>query len=305
MMEKVLITGGTGTIGKELLKHFYKEWEIYVLSRDELKQAQLKALYPDVHFIIGDIRDYQTVFRAMRGIETVIHAAAMKRIEVCEINPIEAVKTNILGTENVVFAAKERGIKKLISISTDKGVEPVNVYGMTKAIQEKVVIAEGYNCVRYGNVFGSRGSVIPLFIEQAKNKQPLTVTDPEMTRFILTTEEAINLIMFALNSSMEGKVFVKKSPAAKIGDIAEVFKEKYNLSIKIIGKMVGEKEHEMLISHEETTRLKDLGEYFEISPIPLSLPYGVPYTSETTSRLSKKEISKLLDDYLKQNNLTI
>ncbi|MDD5639075.1 MAG: polysaccharide biosynthesis protein [Candidatus Pacebacteria bacterium] len=305
MMEKVLITGGTGTIGKELLKHFYKEWEIYVLSRDELKQAQLKALYPDVHFIIGDIRDYQTVFRAMRGIETVIHAAAMKRIEVCEINPIEAVKTNILGTENVVFAAKERGIKKLISISTDKGVEPVNVYGMTKAIQEKVVIAEGYNCVRYGNVFGSRGSVIPLFIEQAKNKQPLTVTDPEMTRFILTTEEAIKLIMFALNSSMEGKVFVKKSPAAKIGDIAEVFKEKYNLSIKIIGKMVGEKEHEMLISHEETTRLKDLGEYFEISPIPLSLPYGVPYTSETTSRLSKKEISKLLDDYLKQNNLTI
>ena len=305
MMEKVLITGGTGTIGKELLKHFYKEWEIYVLSRDELKQAQLKTLYPDVHFIIGDIRDYQTVFRAMRGIETVIHAAAMKRIEVCEINPIEAVKTNILGTENVVFAAKERGIKKLISISTDKGVEPVNVYGMTKAIQEKVVIAEGYNCVRYGNVFGSRGSVIPLFIEQAKNKQPLTVTDPEMTRFILTTEEAIKLIMFALNSSMEGKVFVKKSPAAKIGDIAEVFKEKYNLSIKIIGKMVGEKEHEMLISHEETTRLKDLGEYFEISPIPLSLPYGVPYTSETTSRLSKKEISKLLDDYLKQNNLTI
>ena len=305
MMEKVLITGGTGTIGKELLKHFYKEWEIYVLSRDELKQAQLKALYPDVHFIIGDIRDYQTVFRAMRGIETVIHAAAMKRIEVCEVNPIEAVKTNILGTENVVFAAKEKGIKKLISISTDKGVEPVNVYGMTKAIQEKVVIAEGYNCVRYGNVFGSRGSVIPLFIEQAKNKQSLTVTDPEMTRFILTTEEAIKLIVFALNSSMEGKVFVKKSPAAKIGDIAEVFKEKYNLSIKIIGKMVGEKEHEMLISHEETTRLKDLGEYFEISPIPLSLPYGVPYTSETTSRLSKKEISKLLDDYLKQNNLTI
>jgi len=304
-MEKVLITGGTGTIGKELLKHFYREWEIYILSRDELKQAQLKTLYPDVHFIIGDIRDYQTVFRAMRGIETVIHAAAMKRIEVCEVNPIEAVKTNILGTENVVFAAKERGIKKLISISTDKGVEPVNVYGMTKAIQEKVVIAEGYNCVRYGNVFGSRGSVIPLFIEQAKNKQPLTVTDPEMTRFILTTEEAIKLIVFALNSSMEGKVFVKKSPAAKIGDIAEVFKEKYNLSIKIIGKMVGEKEHEMLISHEETTRLKDLGEYFEISPIPLSLPYGVPYTSETTSRLSKKEISKLLDDYLKQNNLTI
>lgn len=304
-MEKVLITGGTGTIGKELLGNFYKKWDIYVLSRDELKQAQLRAIYPDVHFIIGDIREYQTVFKAMRGIDTVIHAAAMKRIEVCEANPLEAVKTNILGTENVVFAAKERGIKKLISISSDKGVEPVNVYGMTKAIQERIVIANGYNCVRYGNVFGSRGSVIPLFIEQIKNKQPLTVTDPEMTRFILTTDEAIKLIMFALNAPMEGKVFVKKSPAAKIGDIAEVFKEKYKSSIKIIGKMVGEKLHEMLISNEETTRIKDLGEYFEISPTSLGLPYSIPYTSDITNRLSKKEISNLLDDYLKQNNIVI
>ncbi|MGB9680873.1 MAG: polysaccharide biosynthesis protein, partial [Minisyncoccia bacterium] len=235
----------------------------------------------------------------------VIHCAAMKRIEVCETNPTEAVKTNILGTENVVMAARERGIKKLISISSDKGVEPVNVYGMTKAIQEKIVIANGYNCVRYGNVFGSRGSVIPLFLEQVKNKQPITVTDPEMTRFILTINEAIKLILFALDSPMEGKIFVKKSPAARLGDIADVFKERYGVSIKIIGKTVGEKLHEMLISTEETTRTKDLGEYFMICPTNLGLDYGVAYTSDKTSRLTKEQISELLDYYLKSNNITI
>lgn len=304
-MEKVLITGGTGTIGKELLRNLYNEWDIYILSRDEFKQAKLRAIYPNAHFIIGDIREYQTVSKALRGIDVVIHAAALKRIEVCEENPLEAVKTNILGVENVVFAAKERGIEKLISISTDKGVEPVNVYGMTKAIQERIVIAAGYNCVRYGNVFGSRGSVIPLFIEQTQNKQYLTVTDSEMTRFILTTEEAIKLILFAFNSPMESKIFVKKSPAARLGSIAEVFKEKYGIPIKIIGKMVGEKLNEILISSEETTRTKDLGEYFEIFPTSLGLPYSVAYASDTTNRLSKEEISNLLDDYLKQNGIVI
>jgi len=302
---KVLITGGTGTLGKELIKKFHKEWDIIVFSRDELKQAQLQAVYPKVKFMIGDVKDYYSVSKAVRNVDIILHCAAMKRIEVCEVNPIEAVKTNILGTENVVIAAKEKGIKQLISISSDKGVEPVNVYGMTKAIQEKIVIAEGYNCVRYGNVFGSRGSIIPLFIEQAKNKQPLTVTDPEMTRFILTTDQAIELIMLALNSPMNGKVFVKKSPSAKIGDIAEVFKEKYGGSIKIIGKMVGEKLHEMLISNEETTRTKDFEKYFEISHVALGLPYGRAYTSNITSRLSKEEISNLFDDYLKQNNIVI
>src|SRR5680860_722898 len=192
-MMKVLITGGTGTLGKELIKKFYKEWDITVFSRDELKQAQLRAIYPKVKFMIGDVKDYQSVSKAVRNIDVILHCAAMKRIEVCEANPIEAVKTNVLGTENVVMAAKEKGIKQLISISSDKGVEPVNVYGMTKAIQEKIVIAEGYNCVRYGNVFGSRGSVVPLFIEQVKTGGSLTVTDPEMTRFILTTDQAIEL----------------------------------------------------------------------------------------------------------------
>ncbi|MFA5392074.1 MAG: SDR family NAD(P)-dependent oxidoreductase [Candidatus Paceibacterota bacterium] len=302
---KVLITGGTGTLGKELIKKFHKEWDIIVFSRDELKQAQLRAVYPDVKFMIGDVKDYYAVSKAVRNVDIILHCAAMKRIEVCEVNPIEAVKTNVLGTENVVIAAKEKGIKQLISISSDKGVEPVNVYGMTKAIQEKIVIAEGYNCVRYGNVFGSRGSIIPLFIEQVKNKQPLTVTDPEMTRFILTTDQAIELIMLALNSSMDGKVFVKKSSSARIGDIAEVFKEKYKISIKITGKMIGEKLHEMLISNEETTRTKDLEKYFEISPVVLGLPYSEAYTSDITSRLSKEEISNLFDNYLKQNNIVI
>jgi UDP-glucose 4-epimerase len=296
---KVLITGGTGTLGKELIKKFYQDWEITVLSRDELKQAQLKAIYPKVKFIIGDVRDYLSVIKATRNIEVILHCAAMKRIEVCEKHPIEAVKTNILGTENVVMAAKEKGIKQLISISSDKGVEPINVYGMTKAIQEKIVIAEGYNCVRYGNVFGSRGSVVPLFCEQIKKGGPLTVTDPEMTRFILTTDQAIELIILALNSPMEGKIFVKKSPSARIGDIAESF----GAEIKVVGKMIGEKMHEMLIAKEETLRAEDKGDYYIISLKMNGLKSSEPYTSDRERRLSHEEIQKLVAEYKQKNNL--
>lgn len=295
---KVLITGGTGTLGKELIKKFHKEWDITVFSRDELKQAQLRAIYPKVKFMIGDVRDYLSVSKAVRNVDVILHCAAMKRIEVCEVNPIEAVKTNVLGTENVVMAAKEKGIKKLISISSDKGVEPVNVYGMTKAIQEKIVIAEGYNCVRYGNVFGSRGSVVPLFIEQAKAGGPLTVTDPEMTRFILTTDQAIELIMLALNSPMDGKVFVRKSPSARIGDIAESF----GVEVKIIGRMIGEKMHEMLIAQEETTRVEDKGSYFIISLKINGLKSSEPYTSDKERRLTKEEIRELVEEYKRKHN---
>jgi len=296
---KVLITGGTGTLGKELIEKFHKEWDITVFSRDELKQAQLRAIYPKVKFMIGDVKDYYSVSKAVRNVDVIFHCAAMKRIEVCEVNPIEAVKTNVLGTENVVMAAKEKGIKKLISISSDKGVEPVNVYGMTKAIQEKIVIAEGYNCVRYGNVFGSRGSVIPLFIEQAKIGGPLTVTDPEMTRFILTTDQAIELIMLALNSPMEGKVFVRKSPSARIGDIAESF----GVEVKIIGRMIGEKMHEMLISQEETTRTENKGDYFIITHNIDESKKAEPYTSDIERRLTKDEIKKLIEEYKRKHNL--
>ncbi|MDD3098641.1 MAG: SDR family NAD(P)-dependent oxidoreductase [Candidatus Pacebacteria bacterium] len=296
---KVLITGGTGTLGKELIKKFYQEWEITVLSRDELKQAQLKAIYPKVKFIIGDIRDYHSVLKAVRGIDVILHCAAMKRIEVCEKHPIEAVKTNVLGTENIIMAAREKGIEKLISISSDKGVEPINVYGMTKAIQEKIVIAEGYNCVRYGNVFGSRGSVVPLFCEQMKKGGPLTVTDPEMTRFILTTDQAIELIMLALNSPMEGKIFVKKSPSARIGDIAESF----GGETKVIGKMIGEKMHEMLIAKEETLRAEDKGDHYIISLKMNGLKASEPYTSDKERRLTQEEIKELVKEYKQRNNL--
>jgi len=296
---KVLITGGTGTLGKELIKKFYKEWDITVFSRDELKQAQLRAIYPKVKFMIGDVKDYYSVSKAVRNVDVIFHCAAMKRIEVCEVNPIEAVKTNVLGTENVVIAARENGIKQLISISSDKGVEPVNVYGMTKAIQEKIVIAEGYNCVRYGNVFGSRGSVVPLFMEQAKIGGPLTVTDPEMTRFILTTDQAIELIMLALNSPMDGKVFVKKSPSAKIGDIAESF----GVEVKIVGRMIGEKTHEMLISQEETTRVEDKGGYFIITHNIDESKKAEPYTSDIERKLTQEEIKGLVEDYKQKHNL--
>jgi UDP-glucose 4-epimerase len=296
---KVLITGGTGTLGKELIKKFYKEWDITVFSRDELKQAQLRSIYPKVKFIIGDVKDYYSVSKAVRNIDVIFHCAAMKRIEVCEVNPIEAVKTNVLGTENVVIAARENGIKQLISISSDKGVEPVNVYGMTKAIQEKIVIAEGYNCVRYGNVFGSRGSVVPLFIEQAKMGGPVTVTDPEMTRFILTTDQAIELIMLALNSPMDGKIFVKKSPSARIGDIAESF----GVEVKIVGRMIGEKTHEMLISQEETTRVNDKGGYFIITHNIDESKKAESYTSDIEKRLTREEIKELVENYKQKHNL--
>lgn len=291
---RVLLTGGTGTLGNELLKKFHREWDITILSRDELKQARCQSLYPNVRFRIGDVRDYASVLKATRGIDVVIHCAAMKRIEICEINPIEAVKTNILGTENVVAAAQEHGIARLISISSDKGVEPVNVYGMTKAIQEKIVIAAGYNCARYGNVFGSRGSVVPLFVEQEKNGGPLTVTDPTMTRFILTTDEAIELVMLALDSPMDGKIFVKKSPAAAIGDIAACF----SAPTKVIGKMTGEKLHETLISREETTRAKDLADHYEIVSETLTSTYGEPYSSDRERKLTREEIDALVVKYL-------
>lgn len=293
---RVLITGGTGTIGKELIKKFYKKWDIVVFSRDELKQAQLRLQYPNLKFIIGDVRDYFSVLKALKDIDVIIHCAAMKRIEICEAHPIEAVKTNVLGTENIILAAKVKGIKKLLSISSDKGVEPVNVYGMTKAIQERIVISAGYNAVRYGNVFGSRGSVIPLFVEQAQKGGPLTVTDPDMTRFILTTDQAIDLIMLGLESPMEGKIFVKKSPAARLGDIAKTF----NTEIKIIGKMVGEKIHEMLISEEETTRTQDAGDHFIITKNISSSNGFEPYTSDKERMLTKDEIQKLLEEYNKK-----
>lgn len=287
---KVFITGITGTLGKELLSRFYNQWEITGYSRDELKQAQLQRQYPNVTYRIGDIRDYDALHRAMKGADMVIHAAAMKRIEVCEENPIEAIKTNVLGTENVARAAFYHGIAKAVTIGSDKGVDPSNVYGMTKALQEKIFVSYGYNCVRYGNVFGSRGSVIPLFYQQAQKGEQLTVTDPNMTRFILTNDEAMDLIMLALNSPMRGDVFIKRSPVARLGDIAQAFSS----NVRIIGKMRGEKLHETLISAEEFTRMTEAENgYVVIGKDLVRSEYGVAYTSDRERLLSVPEIQQL------------
>jgi len=289
---KVLITGATGTLGQELIERFYNEWEIVAYSRDELKQAKLEFRYPKVKYVIGDVRDYERVYGAMEGVDAVIHAAAMKRIEVCERDPVEAVKTNVIGTENVARAAINRGIRRAIVIGSDKGVEPVNAYGMTKALQEKIFTSYGYNSARYGNVFGSRGSVVPLFKEWAAAGRTLRVTDPEMTRFILTAEDAINLIMVAFNSPMQGDVFVKQSPAARLSDIAAAFSS----DIQIVGKMPGEKLHESLIAPEEFTRSELLDEgYVVIRRHSTGMAHRPAYTSDTERLLTPQEIRNLAD----------
>jgi UDP-glucose 4-epimerase len=290
---KILITGGTGTIGKALIKKFCTLHDIRVFSRDELKQAQLKIEYPNVEFMIGDVRDYCSVLKSMRNVDIVIHAAAMKLIENFEQWPIEAVKTNVLGTENVINAALEKNIKQLVSIGSDKGVEPINVYGMTKAMQEKITTSAGYNCVRYGNVLGSRGSVIPLFQEQISKKQPLTVTDPEMTRFVLTINEALNIIMKAIESNMEGNIFVKKLPATRIEDIANAMSN----DIKIIGSFACEKKHEVLVSSEEMTRTKEEDDYYIIQRNLINYIQKEKYSSDKTTLLTIPEIKKYLKEY--------
>jgi UDP-N-acetylglucosamine 4,6-dehydratase len=289
---KVLITGATGTLGQELIKRFYDQWEIVAYSRDELKQAKLEAKYPKIKFMIGDVRDYSTLYKAMDGVDAVIHAAAMKRVEVCERDPFEAIKTNVFGTENVARAAWNKGIKQAITVGSDKGVEPVNAYGMTKGLQEKIFVSYGYNCARYGNVFGSRGSVVPLFHEWAAKGLPLKVTDPNMTRFILTIDEAIELILKALNSPMRGDVYVKKSPAARLGDIAAAFSD----NIQVVGKMRGEKLHESLIASEEFTRTTELHDgYVVIGTEEVSREYRSAYTSDSERLLSVGEIKQLIE----------
>ncbi len=288
---KIFLTGGTGTLGKAIIKRFHKKWDIVSYSRDELKLSQIEREYPDVKFIIGDVRDYPALELAMRGCDAVIHAAAMKRIEVCEVNPDEAIKTNVFGTENVIRAALANGIKKAVVTGSDKGVEANNTYGMTKALQEKLFVHNNFNCVRYGNVFGSRGSIGPLFAEQSKMGIPLTITHPDMTRFLLTIDDAIDLIVLALESPMNGDIFIKKSPAARLIDIAHSFSD----NIKVLGKTRGEKLHEMLINAEEFTRLKKVtGSYVSIGKKAITTKYGEPFTSDKTKIMSIKEIKDLV-----------
>lgn len=281
----LLITGGTGSFGNAVLDRFLHTdiGEIRIFSRDEKKQDDMRHHYqithPDVSskikFYVGDVRDLASVCNAMYGVDYIFHAAALKQVPSCEFFPMEAVKTNIIGTDHVLTAAIEYGVKKVICLSTDKAAYPVNAMGTSKAMMEKVVIAKSRTvapdktticCTRYGNVMCSRGSVIPLFIEQIKAGKPLTVTEPGMTRFIMSLEEAVDLVLYTFANGSSGDIFVQKAPACRIGDLAQAVKELFNIptDIQVIGIRHGEKMYETLLTNEECTNAVDLGEFYRV-----------------------------------------
>lgn len=298
--KKLLITGGTGSFGNAVLNRFLKTdiKEIRVFSRDELKQDNMRhefqARYPKVFnkvkFYIGDVRDIQSIKNAMYGVDYVYHAAALKQVPSCEFFPIEAVKTNVLGTENVLTAAIECNVKKIICLSTDKAAYPVNAMGTSKAMMEKVIIAKARTvdpektnimCTRYGNVLASRGSVVPLFINQIKAGNALTLTEPSMTRFVMTLEEAVNLVLFAFENGISGDIFVQKAPACTIEVLAEAIKQLFHVTndIKVIGIRHGEKMYETLLTDEECANAIDLGDFYRVPADKRDLNYD-KYFSE-------------------------
>lgn len=317
--KKLVITGGTGSFGSTVLKHFLTSdiEEIRIISRDEKKQDWmrhiLQAQYPDyitkVQFYIGDVRNIDSVRNVMYGANFVFHAAALKEVPSCEFFPMEAVKTNIIGTDNVITAAVENKVERVVFLSTDKAAYPINTMGMTKAVGEKIVAARAQkafehsgtvlSCTRYGNVMCSRGSVIPLFIEQIKNHRPITITDPSMTRFLMNLDEAVDLVAFAFEHAEPGDLFIQKADASTIGDLADgVMKVFGDTEKKIIGTRHGEKLYETLMTREERLRATDMGNYFRIAPDGRSLNYDQfyvegnvltegdeAYTSHNTQRL--------------------
>lgn len=322
-MLKLLITGGTGSFGTAMLARALKDpnfGEVRVFSRDEKKQFDLMQRYtsPKIKFLIGDIRSYDSIAHAVEGVDFIFHAAALKQVPTGEFFPMELVRTNILGTENVLVAAKATGVKKVILLSTDKAVHPINVMGMSKALAERIMIAASREekgkttlCgTRYGNVMYTRGSVIPFFIDQMKQKKHLTLTNGNMTRFMMSLDDSIDLVLFALTSGKNGEIYVKKSPAATMRDLTQALMElfKYKKGVIEIGPRRGEKLHEMLISPEELARANDEGGYFRIIPESPKIDYtgynfrcanmnNIPtegYTSANTARLTVKEIKKLL-----------
>lgn len=310
----LLITGGTGSFGKAVLRRFIDSdlKEIRIFSRDEKKQDDLRKEVnnPKVKFYIGDVRDSMSVSNVMAGVDFVFHAAALKQVPSCEFFPIEAVKTNVLGTENVLEAAIQHKVKKAICLSTDKAVYPINAMGMTKAVMEKVMVARSRNLeetdtilcgTRYGNVMASRGSVIPLFIEQIKAGKELTITNPEMTRFMMTLDEAVDLVMYAFEHGKQGDIFVQKSPASTIEVLAKALLKLYNTEnkIKVIGTRHGEKLYESLVSKEEMVHAIDLGDYYRLPADTRDLNYN-RYFTEGKEDLDKIEEyhshnTKLLD----------
>jgi UDP-glucose 4-epimerase len=297
----LLVTGGTGTFGNAVVRRFLNTdiKEIRIFSRDEKKQDDMRRFYKNdkLKFFIGDVRDIQSVRNAMYGVDYVFQAAALKQVPSCEFFPLEAVKTNILGTENVLTAAIEFGVKKVVCLSTDKAVYPINAMGMSKALMEKIFVAKSRTVepdktlicgTRYGNVMASRGSVIPLFVQQIKSGKPLTVTNPDMTRFLMSIEEAVDLVLYAFQNGNQGDRFVKKSPSAKIGDLARAMKEIFEVEneIKIIGTRHGEKMHETLLTKEEHLVSEDLGDFYRIPADTRDLNYE-KYYEEGTYDLSK------------------
>lgn len=308
----ILVTGGTGSFGSfiasKLIQMNLKE--VRILSRHENLQFEMKRKYPMFKFILGDVRDYSRLKEAMKDVDIVFHAAALKQVPECELHPMEAVKTNIVGADNIKQIALENGIDKVIYISTDKAVKPINAMGMTKALQEKIFTSlefDGHTRfigVRYGNVVGSRGSVIPYFVELSKNKQQLPITHPEMTRFILTLENSIKLVFYALENGKGREIFVRKSPAAKIIELAEVIADHYRVDTILTKIRPGEKIHETLVQEEEMFRTKEEDDYFIVYPYgeyENKSPSVKEYTSNNTNMLSKKEIEDLLiaEDWLK------
>ena len=323
LKDKVLmITGGTGSFGNTVLNRFLNTdvREIVIFSRDEKKQEDMRIAlgHPKVRFYIGDVRSYESVYRAMAGVDFVFHAAALKQVPSCEFFPMEAVQTNIHGTENVINAAIDRGVKKLVLLSTDKAVYPINAMGISKAMAEKVLIAKSRTipaggtvlcATRYGNVMASRGSVIPLFVEKIKGKLPITITDPKMTRFLMSLEESVDLVLHAFEHGAQGDIFVQKAPASTIGDLAVALTEMFGGDgvIKVIGTRHGEKLFESLVSREEIVKAEDRGRYYRVPADNRDLNYnkfileGEPaandvddYTSHNTQLLSVPEIKKLL-----------
>ncbi|MBV1922390.1 MAG: polysaccharide biosynthesis protein [Flavobacteriaceae bacterium] len=317
----LLITGGTGSFGSAVLNRFLDTdhfKEIRIFSRDEKKQDDLrrKLSSPKVKFYIGDVRDYNSVDAAVRGVDYIFHAAALKQVPSCEFFPIEAVKTNIIGTENVLEAAIKNNVKSVVVLSTDKAVYPINAMGISKAMMEKVLVAKSRNSgntiicgTRYGNVMASRGSVIPLFVEQIKNGNDLTITDPSMTRFMMTLEDAVDLVLFGFKYANSGDIFIQKAPAATIQVLAEALNELYESSskIKVIGTRHGEKLYESLLTREEKIKAEDMGNYYRVPADNRDLNYSNYYSkgeediskiedyhSHNTKRLSVEEMKSLL-----------
>jgi UDP-N-acetylglucosamine 4,6-dehydratase len=321
--DKVLmITGGTGSFGNKVLMRFLPTnvAEIRIFSRDEKKQEDMRIELnnPKLKFYIGDIRDYNSIDQAMKGVNFVFHAAALKQVPSCEFYPYEAVRTNVLGAENVMSAAIARGVEKVVMLSTDKAVYPINAMGLSKALMEKFMVAkarmqndgETVLCAtRYGNVMASRGSVIPLFVDQLRSGKEITITDPNMTRFLMTLDESVDLVLHAYEHGKQGDIFVQKAPASTIGDLAQALKELLKLDnpIHIIGTRHGEKLYESLVSREEMARSEDMGRYYRIPSDNRDLNYAKyfsdgeksisaleDYTSHNTVRLSVQQIKSIL-----------